>query len=110
MAKVETVHKITLSSGKVVLMRDMKIKHQELAAKAVGSRHSDAPLAQGMAVQNEILRMLLVKVDGKDFLSHETLDDHLTMGEYNQCLKAMQQISGGNVSDPQIEVSSSGSK
>lgn len=106
----ETVHKVTLSSDKVVLIRDMKIKHQELAAKAVGSRHSDSPLAQGMAVQNELVKMLLVKVDDQDVKPHDTLDDLFTMGEYKQVLKVLEQLGGGDAGSPLIEVVVSGSK
>lgn len=106
----EMVHKVTLSTGKVVLIRDMKIKHQELAAQAVGNRHSDAQLAQGMAVQNELVKILLVSVDDKEVRSHDNLDDLFSMGEYKQVLKAIEKIGGGDEGAPLLEVVSSGSK
>lgn len=108
----EFVHKVTLPSSKVVLLRDLKIKHQQLAARAVGSRFSDAPLAQNLALQDELLKILIVSVNGKEFRSHEELDDHLTMAEYNQLQKVLGQlIGGGDSKAPLVEVmSSSGDK
>ena len=105
----EVVHKVTLSTGKVVLLRDMKIKHQELAAKSLGSRFQDAPLAQGIGMQNELLKILIASVDGEEYKSEQSLDSVLSMNEYNQCLKVVGQLNGGS-GDPQIEVCSSGAK
>jgi hypothetical protein len=107
----ETVHKVTLGSGKIVLIRDMKIKHQELAAKALGSRFADAPIAQQVGMQNELLKILIAEVDGKPFKSSDNLDDVLTMQEYNQCMKVVAKLGGASGSeDPLIEVVLSGAK
>jgi hypothetical protein len=105
----EMVHKVTLSTGKVVLFRDPKIKHQELAAREVGNRHSEAPLALNIAMQNALLKILIVTVDGQPFKAHDDLDSILTLGEYNQCLRVLLKLTGGEgEAAPLIESVSSG--
>lgn len=106
----EVVHKVTLSTGKIVLMREPKIKHQELAAKAVGRRHEDTPTAQQMAIQNELLKIAIAQVDGADFKAEADLDSWFSMAEYNQLLKVLGQLCGGTPQDPLVEVSTSGGK
>lgn len=91
------VHKITLSSGKVVLLRDPKIKDQELATRAASALvKGDNAFAFGMAMQKEMLKLLLAQVGDKKPTATEAedLDGLFTFGEYTQCLKAVAKIAG----------------
>lgn len=108
----EVVHKVTLGSGKVVLVRDPKIKHQELAAKAAGNMENENDVYKNLRVQNELVKILIAKVDDKSVSGGDTLDDLLTMSEYQQILKVVGQISGATdgAAAPLIEVVSSGVK
>lgn len=91
------VHKVTLSSGKVVLIREPKIKDQELATRAAATVvKSDSAFAYGMALQKELLKLLLVKVGDiqPTALQIEDLDSLLSYSEFMQCLKAVGKIAG----------------
>lgn len=108
----EQVTKVTLSSGKVVLLRDFKIRHQELAAKAVGPRGSENQSYQNILMQNELIKILTVRVDAADVKPTDSLDDLFTMAEYQQICKVVMKLSGGDEASvaPLIEVVSSGAK
>jgi hypothetical protein len=107
----EFVHKVTLSSGKVVLLRDMKIAHQELAAEAVARKAGESALLMGTLMQTELLRLLIVQVDGRKPTATELLklDEVFKYKEYTELMKVMRQImgeddaSGGKGFLPQIE-------
>jgi hypothetical protein len=106
--------KVTLSTSKVVLLRDMKIRDTELAAQAVAPRaNGDANLLQ-VFMNAELVKLLLVRVDDKDITAsdRESLDDLFTMAEYSQVLSVVKVLSGGEdaAKKPQLEVVSSGGK
>jgi hypothetical protein len=110
----ELVHRVVLSTKKVVMLRDYKLKHNELAMRAVGNRAKDNQQLQGYLVQNELVKILLAEVDGKkpDAAEREDLDKLFTPTEFRQVLKAIEKITGGDEADvdPTIEVVSSGDK
>ena len=108
------VHKVTLSSGKVVYMRDMKIEDQELAAIAAGSKVStDNLLANGVVMQKELLKNLLLKVDEKQLTAaeKEDLNKHFTFKDYQELQSVVNEIAGSEVKPGKmlIERVSSGS-
>jgi hypothetical protein len=91
------VHKITLSTGKVVLLRDPKIKDQELATQAASSKvKGDNAFAYGFALQKEMLKMLLVQINDKkpSAVEVEDLDGLFTYAEFMQCLKVVAKVAG----------------
>lgn len=105
------VHKVTLGSGKVCLFRPLKIKDTALATKAAGAHAGDDVMSHQVYLQQELTKLLLVQVDGKDVPAEkrEDLDALFTVAEYAQVQKyIMQQLDGGQ--DPSIEVVSSGGK
>ena len=92
------VHKVTLSSGKTVLLREMKIKHQNLAAKACGQKAGDNQLLLATLMQQELIKILLVsvneeKVDPKQL---ESLDEMFTYTEFMQLGKVVGKLMGGD--------------
>lgn len=108
------VHKVTLGSGKIVLLREMKIKDQELGAKAAANKvGSDNKFAIAIAMQQEFLKMLIVQIDGEkpDKAKLENLDAVFSYSEYQQLVQALDKITGGaeDLGNFQMEFSSSGS-
>lgn len=107
------VHKVTLSSGKTVHLREMKIKYQNLALQACGAKAKDNQALLGSLMQEELLKLLLVDIDGKKLtpIELEKLDDVFSYQEYLQLGQVMGQLLGGSASagEFQIEIASIGS-
>lgn len=90
------VHKVTLSSGKVVLLRDFKIRDQELAMQIAGRKAKDNAAYLGMLVQKELIKILLIQIDGKDIpkTAVEDLDSLFTISEYKQLVMYLGKMMG----------------
>ena len=54
----EMVHKVVLSTKKEVLLREMKIKFQNLALKAVGNRGGENNMLTASLMQQELLKII----------------------------------------------------
>lgn len=113
MGKMNAI-KVTLSTGKVVILRELKISHTELAAQEVAPRaNGDANVLQ-LLMQKALLKNLLIQVDGKDLSAaeREDMDELFSIGEYSQLLKVVQKVSGGDESgkEARLEVVNSGDK
>lgn len=106
------VHKVTLGSGKVVLLRDIKIKHYELAMKAAGHKAGKNELLAGFSSSCELLKMLIVQIDGKDVSKSgvEDLDALFSASEFRQLSKFLDKLqqAEGEDEDPKSEVVSFG--
>lgn len=102
------VHKITLSSGKVVLLKEFKMKHQELALKAAGNRAGGNANLHNFYVSQELVKILLAQVDGKTLTpaQAEDLDEVFSLAEFSQVQKAIQKLSGMDEgdADPKYEM------
>lgn len=116
MAEKQAAVKVTLDNGKtkkVVILREMKISDTESAAELVSVRaHGDAILMQ-IFMQKELLKLLLLQIDGKDVPHHdrEQLDKLFTVSEYNKLLKVVGKLAGVDEkgeSQPQLEMLSIG--
>lgn len=103
------VHKVTLSSGKEVLLRALKIKHQRLAAEAASGQAGNNATVLGIQMLEEILKLLVLQVDGKtpEPAALEDLDNIFSYPEYQELLKVVGQLMGEN-GTPKMEVVSSG--
>lgn len=112
-ANAEVVHKVTLSSKKIVLLRDPLIKHTGIATQAAAPRANGDPHVLGMLAQQELLKLLVVQVDGKSPSRSdlENLDKMFTLKEFNQLQKVLQKLGGdeGNA-EPEIEIVNFGGK
>lgn len=109
----EAVHKVTLSSGKVVLVREMKIKYQDLAMKAVGKKADDNQMLFASLMQKELMKILILQIEGKtiDKAEIENLDDLFSFQEYTQMSQFMNQVmGGGSLGEFQTEIVLTGSK
>lgn len=97
MAKQQVV-KVTLSSGKVVLLHQVKISHTEQAAEMCSRRaNGDSNLLQ-VFMNKALIQILLFQVDGKELTAaqKEDLDSIFSVAEYSQLLKVVGKISGGD--------------
>lgn len=97
-ANVEEAIKVTLSSKKVVLLRQPKIKHQSQAVQVASQKvKSENNLVLGSELQQELLKILLISVDDKTLTGSqkEDLDSIFTIGEYQQCLKVVNKLMSG---------------
>lgn len=112
MAEEIMVHEVKLGSGKTVLLRDFKIRHMELAVKAAGDEKSEYLFA--LKQQNELIKILLVQVDGQDIdrTKVEDLDNYFSVSEYKQIMQVVKQLSGDDdeMGKPTVTVSSFGGK
>ncbi len=94
MSNVLEVHKVVLSTKKTVVMRDLKIKHQELAAMAAGNRAKGNAYLHALLLQKEILKQIIVEIDGKPLkgIQLEDLDALFTFAEYTQLNKFLMKM------------------
>lgn len=112
--KASTAIKVTLSSGKVVLLRELKISHMELAAQEVAVKaNGDANLLQLLS-QKALVRMLIVKINDQvpSASELEDMDSVFSIGEYGQLLQVVGKLGGADAAgkSPRFEVVTSGDK
>lgn len=105
-----SVHKVTLGSGKVVLLREPKIKHQELALSAVAEKAGGNQMLAATLAQKELVKMLIVQVDGKapNNQEKEDLDGLFSLREYGQLVQVLGKLTGDDLGNFQIEFVASG--
>lgn len=111
MAEVQPVYSVTLSTGKKVIMREMTIKIQNLAAKAVGKAADDNKLLAASLMAQEMVKQLIISIDGKTLtgLEKEKLDEVLNYKEFQQVLKVVEKISDGDAEgEPSMEIVTGG--
>lgn len=96
-------YKLTMQSGKIVVMREMKIKDFQLATEL--TRDASSAVATEVKLQNEIIKMLIVSINDKVLKpsDKEVLDDILTMSEYIQLKMFIQELLG-NAQKPTVEM------
>lgn len=97
--------KFTLSSGKVVHLREPLIADTETAAQSAGNQSKgDNQLHMGMILQKELLKLLLVKVDGKtlSMTDKQVLDKVFKFKEYSEVLKAVKMVLGEDEGNAQL--------
>lgn len=87
----EQGYKVVLNSGKEVLLREPKIKHRNLAAKAVAGQSQGDQFVFVVMMAHEMLKLLIHSVNGKKLGAKELLDldDIFTSQEYAQLEKVM---------------------
>lgn len=110
----ENAVKVTLSSGKVILLREMKISHTEMAAREVSSKSEGDANLLSVLMQKALVRNLLISIDGEvlEPTKKEDMDSLFNMAEYSQLLSVMKELMGGEegAKKPLIERMFSGDK
>lgn len=112
------VHKVVLPAmgskpEKTVLLREMEMGYMEQAAKLAAPRAGDNAMVLSIAMQAELLKLLIIEVDGKPLtaVQKENLKTVFTYQEHAMLAKAVNKITGiGDEGNFQIELVSSGSK
>lgn len=101
----EMVNKVTLDSGKVVLLRNLEIRHYRQAAEAAAHRANNNNLIFNLYVQDEILKLLMISIDGKSLtdLEKESFDKLFTAKDYNQLMLIIAEIIG-KANRPKVEL------
>ena len=99
------VHKFTLTTGKVIYLREAKINDLEQAAKVAGSGDTNQ-MAMGLSMQKEIFKRLLVQIGDKRMTLNdkETCLDQFNLKEFGQILSAVGQLADFNAPPPQSEI------
>lgn len=100
------VYKFVLPTGKIIFLKEMKIADTQLAAKMAGKKvTSGNNLEMGIALQTELIKLLLVQVDDKT-LTHadkNNLDDLFTMKEFRFVNKALEKMQGDDSEGEEME-------
>lgn len=110
------VFKVVLKSGKEVLLREPSINDGEMAAQLAAPRAGDNPFLLQMFAQKELLKLLLVSVDGKKITAKdaEGINEMFNPGEYGTLLKVLNKVGGGDEAGkdqlPGIELVTSGER
>lgn len=107
MANVVNVHQVTLSTGKVIILGELKIRTQELAIKSVGNKAQGNDALRDLYVSQELVKLLLIEVDGKpvDKRQVENLDEMFSLREFKQIQQSIARISGmDEEADPNVEI------
>ena len=102
----EMVHKVTLSSGKVVLVRDFKIKHRKLATQAIGHAKVNE-LTAGVSMMDEYVKMLVCKINDKipSATEMQDLDSIFSYKEYMQVSNFISNMAGlEEIQSPKTEM------
>lgn len=108
MAKMSCV-RATLSTGKKVILRQMKISDTEMAAQSVAVKaNGDMTILQIM-MQRAIVQLLLQAINEKVVTPQEKedLDSLFTLKEYSEVMQVVNKISGGADplgKEPEIEI------
>jgi hypothetical protein len=111
MSKPQSVYKIVLSTGKEVLLRELQIGHQELAMRNAAQRAGDNPMLLMAMTQKEMIKILLVQVNGKPVGAKEAedLDGLFSFPEYLQVQQVVGKLQGADEKiQPKIEFASIG--
>lgn len=98
-------YELVLSTGKKVVLRPPTIRDQDVAAQMVSGRAGDSPMAFTMMIASEIVKLLIVSVNGKALsgVEKDMLDKFFDFQEYGELQMGVKEILG-EVKKPQINL------
>jgi hypothetical protein len=90
--------KVVLSGNKEVLLREMKLKYQNLALQAIGAKGKDNQLLAGAMMVQELIKILIIKVDGQEIKKQqlESLDEIFSFKQIQQLQTVVGKMMGGD--------------
>ena len=96
--------KVVLSGGKEVLLREMKMKYQNLALQAIGNKAKDNQMLAGSLLVQELIKILIIKVDGQDVpkAKLEALDELFTYKQLTQLFSVVGKMTGGDDAEGEV--------
>ncbi len=112
MGEKQRLVKVTLSSGKIVFLREMKIGDTEKAAQKVSRQAGGDPLLMNVMIKRAMLANLLVKIaenaeaTPRDLSGNEKedMDGLFKIAEYAQLMGVLQKMSGDDESGEEATV------
>lgn len=102
------VHKVTLSSGKVVLLKDLELADEELASQLASQKTGDNTTSYAYALLNELTKLLIIKINDKEYkgVSKSTAHKDLSYQEFMQLRTVVGKLMGGTSEAPKLEITS----
>lgn len=101
------VHKVIFpKSGKVVLVREMTMQDEEIAATQAAKKAGDNALLMGYHLVRELMKILIVQINDKELTAVEKeslVPKHLTRGEYGKIREVIEKLQGEDLGECQIE-------
>lgn len=90
------VIKFTLSSEKVIFLREPRIRDTEMVAQLAGKKAGENMAYLGVLMQKELFKVLLVAINEEPIPAKEKdmLDNLFTMKEWKECMKALMKVTG----------------
>jgi len=108
------VTKVTLSTGKVILLKEPTVDDMEVAGQLAGKIAGDNQAQLGMALQKELLKRILVQINEKKLglADKEGINSLFSLREYSQTMKVVKELTGMDEAEgkPQMEVVTFGVK
>jgi len=108
------VTKVTLTSGKSVLVKEATVEDMEVATQIAGKIAGDNKAHLGMVIQKELLKRLIVQIDEKilGMSDKERITSMFSLKEYGQISGVVGEIAGMDDSEgkPQTELVTFGDK
>ena len=97
--------KVVLSGNKEVLLREMKLKYQNLALQAVGNKGKDNQMLAGALMIQELMKILIIKIDGQDVKKAqlEALDELFTFKQIQQLQSVVGKLVGGDDDEGELQ-------
>ena len=94
------------SSGKKVKLRKLTIGLRRQAVQAASSSAGDNNALLSLDTQDEMLKILIVEIDGKKPPREEleVLDNFFDMEEYNELMLIVQEVAGLSPKKPKLEM------
>jgi hypothetical protein len=91
-------HKVTLGTGKVVILREPEINDQEIAMQLAAPKGKDSPMLLVTFAQKELMKLLILEIDGKrpSKIELEQMSKLFTLAEYNQLATYLGKMAGGS--------------
>lgn len=102
------VHKVTLSTGKVVLIKDLELADEELASQLASQKSGDNTTGYGYALINELCKLLILKINDKEYkgIAKASAYKDLSYAEFGQIRSVISQLMGGKTEAPKLEIMS----
>jgi 3,4-dihydroxy-2-butanone 4-phosphate synthase len=106
------VHKVTLKTGKIVIVKDLDMRDEENATLIASKKAVDQPMAFSIFFLNELTKLLILEIDTVKITANDKLQIErlLTRAEFNQVRQAVGSLMGEDQALPQIETEVTGAQ
>ncbi len=107
----EMYQRVTLKTGKIVVLRPLEVSHYDTAIEAACHRAGNNQNLLAYYSQKEILKQIIVKVGDKELSAadRELVEKEFTPTEHAQILLVMKEMLG-EAEMPKVEMVPSGNK